>query len=76
MCTAAIRLCRLDHVYYGNRLADTRDCFDGELLVKYCSTPIDERANTGKQIMGEEACAVIIKWANDPNLKLSLFQKY
>ncbi|KAJ7328539.1 hypothetical protein OS493_024455 [Desmophyllum pertusum] len=40
MCSTAIRLCRLDRVYYGNRLADTRDFFDGQasrqvLLLSY-----------------------------------------
>ncbi|CAH3020033.1 unnamed protein product [Porites evermanni] len=77
MCTSAIWLCRLDRVYYGNRLSDTQDIMDLTPLVKDVATPIDQRSTPGEQIKSKsrQAKDVIIKWANNPNLNEYLLTK-
>lgn len=75
MCTSAMWLCRLDRVYYGNRLDDTKHILDLAPLFQHVATPIDQRSTTVEQIKGKEAYDVITKWANDPNLNEYLIAK-
>ncbi|XP_020616661.1 uncharacterized protein LOC110054654 [Orbicella faveolata] len=75
MCTSAMWLCRLDRVYYGNRLNDTKHILDLAPLFQHVATPIDQRSTTVEQIKGKEAYDVITKWANDPNLNEYLIAK-
>ena len=67
--------CRLDRVYYGNRLDDTKHVLDLAPLFQFVATPIDQRSTTVEQIKGKEAYDVITKWANDPNLNAYLIAK-
>lgn len=66
---------RLDRVYYGNRLDDTKHILDLAPLFQHVATPIEQRSTTMEQIKGKEAYDVITKWANDPNLNEYLIAK-
>ena len=67
--------CRLDRIYYGNRLDDTKHILDLAPLFQHVATPIDQRSTTVEQIKAKEAYDVIAKWANDPNLNEYLIAK-
>ena len=69
---------RLDRVYYGNRLDDTRDILDLRPLFKDVATPVDQRSTPGEQVKSKskDAYDIITKWANNPNLKDHLLAKF
>ena len=69
------QLCRLDRVYYGNRLDDTKHVLDLAPLFQHVASPIDQRSTTVEKIRGKKAYDVITKWANDSNLKDHLLTK-
>ena len=67
--------CRLERIYYGNRLDDTKHILDLAPLFQHVATPIDQRSTTVEQIKSKEANDIITKWANDPNLNEYLIAK-
>ena len=65
MCASVIWLAKIDKVYYGNSLADTRKDFDRIQQFADVSSPVEKRSTPYQQLCGNEAFEVIKKWAEE-----------
>jgi guanine deaminase len=62
MCVATIWWAKLDRVYYGNALDDTRRYFELTELLRDATLPIERRSTPSERLLAAEAFAVIKDW--------------
>jgi len=64
MCVAAIWWARIDRVFYANALADTAGMMPIDGLGHDVRQPIGQRSIPARQLMADEAYAVIKEWVD------------